>query len=709
MQDPPKILLKERMAKQPNDSEFTGRRGDSPVSPAKAARRNKSAPYAIPERTLSIGPSYTERAIGDAFLPCCGNTSPGSDKDTFGEVVRRLPKDLVCDALKAQYADCEVTRLRVLTVSWELERLERWQSFHSRSLTYLREQSDVSQQSLEYWGGWCKDQGIGCYPQDRETSRRLLETECSTLEQLRMDFKCNENTAASLGVCGRGAEDFVKPSSLNDSSGEDGSSSSDLEVAGTENPEVPYSSDPEEPPASDPVVSHHDSSDSDYPLLLTSPTMKRRARKNLQKPGRDSDLNPSLLPSASQLGIPSEFTPDPYEPTYPTLVEDVQNDTNYTTYFDDIDLYDRAGGSSHIVDTVRSSALPTYSIDPSNATFQSAYQPPQRITRPTPYPSDLGIIRNVRAFGPLRSMEEERGQLMRLGVIQAVSDVAITGPVRQRPIRNRPSAMQPRAEHQNPSMGAPISQAPPILTSQAPPTQNDPILAVPASAVSADTKKQIIFEAKRYFRREIITRLPFPSQEASNDLSRTSVDTAIRTILGDSPHWTIDKICSAKALLSIVTNGNSMRSSFKSAARSLVPSTYALSPNISEMSSLDSTAISIHYKQRVDELLTDYKFLYEQDGLRRFGHTALIELPLVVLWAQPGDKCGLHIDEDLFRGVLALAAMAIISTLREYQTDRTADLTDCETTADYQLHITIKGIADTKRLLSVRMASHSDA
>ncbi|KAI6044227.1 hypothetical protein EDC04DRAFT_2890010 [Pisolithus marmoratus] len=193
----------------------------------------------IPEWTLSIEPSYMERAIADTFLPCCGNTSPGSDKDTFGEVVQRLPKDLVRNALKAQYADCEVTHLCVLMVSWELKRLERWQSFHSRSLTYLKEQSDISQQSLEYWGTWCKDQGIGCYPQDLETSRLLLETECLTLKHLQMDFRCNENTTISLGVCGHGTEDVMQPCSLNDSSGKDGSSSSDLENSVAENPEVP--------------------------------------------------------------------------------------------------------------------------------------------------------------------------------------------------------------------------------------------------------------------------------------------------------------------------------------------------------------------------------------------------------------------------------------------------------------------------------------
>ena len=95
-----------------------------------------------------------------------------------------MPKELVRDALSAQFADCEVTRLRVLTVTWELERLQRWQSFHSHSLMYLKEQNDVSLESLEYWRSWCSDQGLDYYPHDRETSQHVLENECSTLEHL---------------------------------------------------------------------------------------------------------------------------------------------------------------------------------------------------------------------------------------------------------------------------------------------------------------------------------------------------------------------------------------------------------------------------------------------------------------------------------------------------------------------------------------------
>ncbi|KIK11316.1 hypothetical protein PISMIDRAFT_25792 [Pisolithus microcarpus 441] len=544
-------------------------RPTSPISQAKAARRNKSTPYVVPQRVLSIEPSYTQRALADAYLPCRESESRGSHKNTFDEVVCRLPKDLVRDALRAQYADCEVTRLRVLTVTWELERLERWQSFHSRSLTYLEEQNDISQESLEYWRNWCNDQGIGSYPQDRETSSHLLESECSTLEHLQMHFKCNENTATSLGIYG--SEDLVQPNlkhATDDPSDEDGSSSSDRGVSRTEKPEVAYSSDPEEPPASDPAIFHYDStSDSDC----------------------DSDMS-----------IIQRMTP-----VTTCLI------SNYTGY---LQLYNRAGSSSvgnFAVDTVCSSTAPMRSIDPSYRTFHSTIQPPQRLVWPTPYPSELGVVQNVRAFGPLRSAEEERGQMMQLGVIQAVNDVAITGPSRRRTPRGRSSMVRPQTETDSPSfyMGELNVQAPQIqsITTQAPPTPT----------VSEDAKKRIIVEAKRAFRREILTSFPFPSQEALTTLSQTSMDAAIQKIIGVSSM----EICS-------------------------------------------------HYKWRVSELLKDYKFLYEQDGHGKFGHSALIELPLVVLWAQPGESLGFQIDEDAFGGILTLAGTAIVSALREYETGK---------------------------------------
>ena len=142
-------------------------------------------------------------------------------------------------------------------------------------------------------------------------------------------------------------------------------------------------------------------------------------QQDIRKLGKGSDLNPCLHSNTSQLGIPSEFTQDPSQTAYPSLVDD--ND-QVTMIFDDVELYDHVGNSrvgSFVADTIRLSTTPIHSIDPSHPSFHSrSLQPPQRIICPTPYPPKLGPIRNVRAFGALRGIEEEHGHLMHSGVIQ---------------------------------------------------------------------------------------------------------------------------------------------------------------------------------------------------------------------------------------------------------------------------------------------------
>ena len=46
----------------------------------------------------------------------------------------------------------------------------------------------------------------------------------------------------------------------------------------------------------------------------------------------------------------------------------------------------------------------------------------------------------------------------------------------------------------------------------------------------------------------------------------------------------------------------------------------------------------------------------------------MLDLLLVVLWAQPGELPGFQIDDKLFRGWLSLAGAAILSALKEYET-----------------------------------------
>ena len=45
----------------------------------------------------------------------------------------------------------------------------------------------------------------------------------------------------------------------------------------------------------------------------------------------------------------------------------------------------------------------------------------------------------------------------------------------------------------------------------------------------------------------------------------------------------------------------------------------------------------------------------------------MVNLLLVVLWAQPGDAPGFQIDDDLLSGLFALAGTAVYSVLREYE------------------------------------------
>ena len=198
-------------------------------------------------------------------------------------------------------------------------------------------------------------------------------------------------------------------------------------------------------------------------LVGTSCFLMLIMKQDISKLGRGSDLNPCHLSNASQLGIPSEFTQDPYQNAYPALAENIQYNDQYSTFLDDAEVYDHVGDSnvgsfaadtlcsstapthsvnplhpsfhltsqpphvggnnarSFVADTIRSSITPTYCIDPSYSSFHPSFQLSQRYTRPTPYPPELGAIRNVRAFGPIRWTEGDRGQLVPLGdsVIQA--------------------------------------------------------------------------------------------------------------------------------------------------------------------------------------------------------------------------------------------------------------------------------------------------
>ena len=104
---------------------------------------------------------------------------------------------------------------------------------------------------------------------------------------------------------------------------------------------------------------------------------------------------------------------------------------------------------------------------------------------------------------------------------QAVSNVEITGPSRQRPPRPRSSAVQ--AAHQVPS-AEPSSQVQPVQDQTA-------TAAVVSPLVDDETKERIISEAKTRFRRVFFANSPFLSQLRANNLCQDSVRDAMDTIL----------------------------------------------------------------------------------------------------------------------------------------------------------------------------------
>lgn len=189
----------------------------------------------------------------------------------MNSIIRDLPTDVVRDAIRAQYADCEVTHYCVLAVSWELERLERWKDFHAHSLKYLEEWNKVSNKALDFWRSWCRAEGVDIQPQEKMAAQKLLDDERVTLEHLQRNFWSSEKAGISLGAIGRQSaidqqDIFLAMSTSNSSLDSEDSSDSDPEVSRTEpetphmsdlevhtsDTEVPYSSDPEISYASDP-------------------------------------------------------------------------------------------------------------------------------------------------------------------------------------------------------------------------------------------------------------------------------------------------------------------------------------------------------------------------------------------------------------------------------------------------------------------------
>ena len=178
-----------------------------------------------------------------------------------------MPADIVRRAINAQYADCEVTCYRVLTLSWELERLERWKVFHAHSLKYLEERNKVSLETLDFWRGWCRDEGVDVQPQEEVMAQNLLEHEYFTLEHLQRHFRDNEKSSASHGVIKPEGQASTKGSSDSEDSNDSNLKISDpeLQIPETSDPDVHTNSSDSDPKVSGPELEIPDTDDLEIP------------------------------------------------------------------------------------------------------------------------------------------------------------------------------------------------------------------------------------------------------------------------------------------------------------------------------------------------------------------------------------------------------------------------------------------------------------
>ena len=189
----------------------------------------------------------------------------------MNDIIRELPKDIVCDAIRAQYADCEATRYRVLALGWEVERLDRWKDFYSGSVKYLKQRHEASRQTLDFWRSWCKAEAVDVNQKEQHAAQNSLENESATLHHLQDHFWSSEKTATSIHSIN--SED-IRNVPITHSSDTEDSDTSSFNISGTErgtshtsneentgmgspdmvdcgvsyasDPEVPYASDPEE-------------------------------------------------------------------------------------------------------------------------------------------------------------------------------------------------------------------------------------------------------------------------------------------------------------------------------------------------------------------------------------------------------------------------------------------------------------------------------
>jgi len=161
--------------------------------------------------------------------------------ESFKNIYEGVPKDVLREAIMAQYAECEVTRYRALSSTWELERHERWKRFHSHCLTHFQAQNSDCQQKLDRWQKWCAGIGMDVDSTEQDVVWHMLQEQTSALTTMQEHYKCIEEIGIARGVVGsqRGDQAIL----MQDSYASDPEVSSGSDEETSDDPEVPLTRD----------------------------------------------------------------------------------------------------------------------------------------------------------------------------------------------------------------------------------------------------------------------------------------------------------------------------------------------------------------------------------------------------------------------------------------------------------------------------------
>ncbi|KAG1887178.1 hypothetical protein F4604DRAFT_1916995 [Suillus subluteus] len=389
------------------------------------------------------------------------------------------------------------------------------------------------------------------------------------------------------------------------------------------------------------------------------PTCKNA--KTIKKPGRRSNVNPSLLPDTSQLGLQEEYTEPPhsFNDLSAMIREHEEGDRDRDKDEDEDGDWDGDGDEEEGEgeDEAYEDNGPSREHDPG---APQHYQPLPYYPDYAPFAqmsTDVATFDNlipaaIRELEPItRSQqvfvysprrhpaETQRGQVITTGVIRPTNEVSITAAV--------PSQRQPPPPASVPLVSPPTRDPGPV-----------------PQELTDDDMKNVWKEAKVIMRRKVLYGNTMCVMERNVELAEEAFLEAMRRVVPDislTASQIPNRIKFCKKLTTIVTT---VRGVFKKEARRVLPNHYSLTPKGS-----DAGSLSNHREAVVPPLLVNQTYLFMNSTIMSpVDHPAVIDTIYHSLWTSSQLYEVLDFNElDDFDDLFSIGGAAIHNTLLEFQ------------------------------------------